>query len=219
VGRQGTSGRNQYYGPGLQNWNFSTAKLFPLRTERVHLRFQVDFFNLFNHTNFSNPVGSESSVNFGKITSTLGSGTATAVGTTAGVVGGDRVLSRAPCAWYSDSETRPAHARMMKAQCLVNALGGEVKEDFASPLSRVRDGVAPTYWARPTYRARGRKPRTLGLLRVLFQLPRKLADAGASPIPELQLIEAQHSTEEGPFYDVHFVPKHRQTRPRYSFDV
>jgi hypothetical protein len=48
----------------------------------------VDFFNLFNHTNFSNPVGSESSVNFGKITSTLGSGTATAVGTTAGVVGG-----------------------------------------------------------------------------------------------------------------------------------
>jgi len=88
VGRQGTSGRNQYYGPGLQNWNFSTAKLFPLRTERVHLRFEADFFNLFNHTNFSNPVGSESSVNFGKITSTLGSGTATAVGTTAGVVGG-----------------------------------------------------------------------------------------------------------------------------------
>ena len=88
VGRQGTSGRNQYYGPGLQNWNFSTAKLFPLGTERLHLRFEADFFNLFNHTNFSNPVGSESSVNFGKITSTLGSGTATAVGTTAGVVGG-----------------------------------------------------------------------------------------------------------------------------------
>jgi len=88
VGRQGTSGRNQYYGPALQNWNFSTAKLFPLGTERLHLRFEADFFNLFNHTNFSNPVGSESSVNFGKITSTLGSGTATAVGTAAGVVGG-----------------------------------------------------------------------------------------------------------------------------------
>jgi len=87
-GRLGTSGRNQYYGPGLQNWNFSTAKLFPLRTERLHLRFEADFFNLFNHTNFSNPVGSQSSGNFGKITSTLGSGTATAVGTTAGVVGG-----------------------------------------------------------------------------------------------------------------------------------
>ena len=87
-GRLGTSGRNQYYGPGLLNWNFSAAKLFPLGTERLHLRFQADFFNLFNNTNFSNPVGSQSSVNFGKITSTLGSGTATAVGTTAGVVGG-----------------------------------------------------------------------------------------------------------------------------------
>ena len=88
VGRQGTSGRNQYYGPGLQNWNFSTAKLFPLGTERLHLRFEADFFNLFNHTNFSNPVSNESSGNFGKITSTVGSATATAVGTTAGVVGG-----------------------------------------------------------------------------------------------------------------------------------
>jgi hypothetical protein len=89
TGRQGTSGRNQYYGPGLQNWNFSAAKLFPLGTERLHLRFQADFFNLFNHTNFSNPGGNQGNRNtFGKITSTLGSGTATAVGTTAGVVGG-----------------------------------------------------------------------------------------------------------------------------------
>ena len=87
-GRLGTSGRNQYYGPGLQNWNFAASKLFPLGTERVHLRFRADFFNLFNHTNFSNPVSNQSSGNFGKITSTLGSGTATAVGTTAGVVGG-----------------------------------------------------------------------------------------------------------------------------------
>ena len=88
AGRVGTSGRNQYYGPSLQNWNFAASKLFPLGTERLHLRFRADFFNLFNHTNFSNPVSNESSANFGKITSTLGSGTATAVGTTAGVVGG-----------------------------------------------------------------------------------------------------------------------------------
>ena len=87
-GRLGTSGRNQYYGPGLQNWNFAASKLFPLGTERLHLRFRADFFNLFNHTNFSNPVSNQSSGNFGKITSTLGSATATAVGTTAGVVGG-----------------------------------------------------------------------------------------------------------------------------------
>ncbi|PYT91935.1 MAG: hypothetical protein DMG36_16735, partial [Acidobacteria bacterium] len=87
-GRLGTSGRNQYYGPGLQNWNFAVAKVFPLGTERVHLRFRADFFNLFNHTNFANPVSNQSSGNFGKITATVGSATATAVGTTAGVVGG-----------------------------------------------------------------------------------------------------------------------------------
>ncbi len=87
-GRVGNSGRNQYYGPSLSNYNFSLAKVFPLGTERVRLRFRADFFNLFNHTNFANPVGNQSNVNFGKITATVGSGVATAVGTTAGVVGG-----------------------------------------------------------------------------------------------------------------------------------
>src|SRR3989440_1167567 len=88
TGRVGTSGRNQYYGPGLQNYNFAVAKSFPLATERMHLRFRADFFNLFNHTNFANPVSNQSSGNFGKITATVGSPTATALGTTAGVVGG-----------------------------------------------------------------------------------------------------------------------------------
>jgi hypothetical protein len=88
TGRQGTSGRNQYYGPGLQNYNFAVSKSFPLASERVHLRFRADFFNLFNHTNFANPIASQSNGNFGKITATVGSAVATAVGTTAGVVGG-----------------------------------------------------------------------------------------------------------------------------------
>ena len=88
TGRIGTSGRNQYYGPGLSNFNFALAKRFPLIAERVHLQFRSDFFNLFNHTNFANPVGSQSNANFGKITATVGSATATAVGTTAGVIGG-----------------------------------------------------------------------------------------------------------------------------------
>jgi hypothetical protein len=88
TGRVGTSGRNHYYGPGLANYNFAVAKSFPMVTERVHLRFRVDFFNLFNHTNFANPVANQSSGNFGKITATVGSSVATAVGTTAGAVGG-----------------------------------------------------------------------------------------------------------------------------------
>lgn len=88
TGRVGTSGRNQYYGPGLQNYNFAVAKIFPLATERVRLRFRADFFNLFNHTNFANPQNDQSSSLFGKITATVGSAVGTSVGTTAGVTGG-----------------------------------------------------------------------------------------------------------------------------------
>jgi hypothetical protein len=93
AGRVGTSGRDQYYGPGLVNFDFAAAKNFPLGLERLKLQFRADFFNLFNHTNFSNPVTNQSSASFGKITSTVGSAVATAVGTTAGLVGGGpRVL-------------------------------------------------------------------------------------------------------------------------------
>jgi len=88
TGRVGTSGRDQYYGPGLANYDFSAAKNFPLGSERFRLQFRGDFFNIFNHTNFSNPVANQSSASFGQITSTVGSSVATAVGTTAGLVGG-----------------------------------------------------------------------------------------------------------------------------------
>ncbi len=88
AGRVGTSGRDQYYGPGLVNFDFAAAKNFALGTERAHLQFRADLFNIFNHTNFSNPVTNQSSSSFGKITSTVGSAVATAVGTTAGLVGG-----------------------------------------------------------------------------------------------------------------------------------
>ena len=56
--------------------------------ERFKLRFQADFLNLYNHTNFAIPTASQSSGSFGKVTATVGSATATAVATTAGVVGG-----------------------------------------------------------------------------------------------------------------------------------
>src|SRR5215471_17870423 len=88
TGRVGTAGRDQFYGPGLVNFDFAAAKNFPLHAERVRLQFRADLFNLFNHTNFSNPVSNQSNANFGKITATVGSAVATAVGTTAGLVGG-----------------------------------------------------------------------------------------------------------------------------------
>jgi hypothetical protein len=91
-GRVGTSGRNQYYGPGLHNWDFQVAKNFPLIGEATRLTFKADFFNIFNHTNFSNPVASLTDANFGKITQTVGTATATAVGTTGGPLGGSRLI-------------------------------------------------------------------------------------------------------------------------------
>jgi len=92
AGRAGTSGRNQYYGPGLANYDFAAAKSFPLFAERMRLQFRADFFNLFNHTNFANPQRNQSNASFGRITQTLGSAVATAFGTTAGPMGGARVV-------------------------------------------------------------------------------------------------------------------------------
>jgi len=88
TGRVGTAGRDQFYGPGLVNFDFAAAKSFALHTERLRLQFRGELFNIFNHTNFSNPTSNQSSSSFGKITSTVGSAVATAVGTTAGLVGG-----------------------------------------------------------------------------------------------------------------------------------
>jgi hypothetical protein len=73
----GNLGRNTYRGPGQQNWDFSLIKNIRL-TERQSLRFTTDFFNIWNHANFSNPsatdveaIGLPNSP-FGKITSALG---------------------------------------------------------------------------------------------------------------------------------------------------
>jgi hypothetical protein len=97
AGRVGTSGRNQYYGPGVQNYDFAAAKSFPLGArlgEQTRLQFRADFFNLFNHTNFANPIRDMSSANFGKITQTAG--TAIQAGgvlsTTGGPMGGPRLI-------------------------------------------------------------------------------------------------------------------------------
>jgi hypothetical protein len=76
----------------LFNWDLAAAKSFPIWTERTRLQFRADFFNLFNHTNFANPIHDESSANFGKITQTLGSAVATSVGTTGGAYGAARQI-------------------------------------------------------------------------------------------------------------------------------
>jgi Carboxypeptidase regulatory-like domain/TonB-dependent Receptor Plug Domain len=50
----GNLGRNALRAPAFKELNFSIYKKTAL-TERVNLQFNVDFFNLFNHPNFSNP--------------------------------------------------------------------------------------------------------------------------------------------------------------------
>jgi hypothetical protein len=44
-------------------------KLIPV-TERQHLEFRAEFFNLFNNVNWANPINVASSGNFGQIAST-----------------------------------------------------------------------------------------------------------------------------------------------------
>jgi len=52
----GSVGRNAFHGPHFRNFDFTLAKTTPLFGERVKLQLRADFFNIFNHVNFSNPV-------------------------------------------------------------------------------------------------------------------------------------------------------------------
>jgi hypothetical protein len=87
AGQDGTERRNQYFGPGLVNFDLGVQKNFPISSERFKLQFRADLFNLFNHTNFSNPIATYTSSSFGKITSTVGSAT----GGTGYAIGGVRL--------------------------------------------------------------------------------------------------------------------------------
>jgi len=62
-------GRNSMYAPSYQNVDFSFSKKFGI-TEKVALKLQGGFFNLFNHPNFDLPGGNSNSSLFGKSTST-----------------------------------------------------------------------------------------------------------------------------------------------------
>ena len=70
VGQQGNLGRNVLRGFGAWQANVALQRLFPL-TERVRLNFRAEFFNIFNHPNFGNPVNLLTSPLFGRSTQTL----------------------------------------------------------------------------------------------------------------------------------------------------
>jgi hypothetical protein len=56
IGSFGNAGRNIIQGPGVQNWDISLFKMFPI-SEQKRLEFRAEFFNAFNHYDpeFDNP--------------------------------------------------------------------------------------------------------------------------------------------------------------------
>jgi hypothetical protein len=52
VGAFGDAGRNIIRGPGLQNWDLSFIKQFPVR-EQMHFEFRAELFNIWNHPNLT----------------------------------------------------------------------------------------------------------------------------------------------------------------------
>jgi hypothetical protein len=72
IGRQGTTGRGAFYGPGFNKVDFSLIKRFSFGTDgRYKFKVQADFFNLFNTVNFGQPVNIITSNNFGQSTGTF----------------------------------------------------------------------------------------------------------------------------------------------------
>lgn len=74
----GNVGRNVLRGPRQINVDFSVIKRFPI-SEGKHIELRAEFFNLFNHTNFANPISNLSAVpttsvdpNSGRITGSPG---------------------------------------------------------------------------------------------------------------------------------------------------
>jgi hypothetical protein len=57
----GNVGRNVLRGPGQTNVDFSVIKRFPIH-ESKNIELRAEFFNLFNHVNFANPISNLSAV-------------------------------------------------------------------------------------------------------------------------------------------------------------
>jgi len=71
AGRYGNFGRNVFHGPGFNNWDISAFKNFHIN-EKHTVGFRTEFFNAFNHVQFSNPVADINSTSFGRVTSERG---------------------------------------------------------------------------------------------------------------------------------------------------
>jgi hypothetical protein len=68
LGVPGDANRRFFHGPGLNNWDVSLFKNVHIN-ERVSLDIRGEFFNVFNHAQFGNPVGNFASSSFGDVQS------------------------------------------------------------------------------------------------------------------------------------------------------
>ncbi len=77
VGTFGNAGVGILRGPGINNWDVSASKRFPLFSEARYIQIRSEFFNTWNHTQFSgldtgaqfNPAGQQLNPTFGAFTS------------------------------------------------------------------------------------------------------------------------------------------------------
>jgi hypothetical protein len=67
VGIPGTANRRFFHGPGFNNWDMAVHKNTRFG-EKVAMEFRAEFFNVFNHAQFTNPSGDINGSNFGQIT-------------------------------------------------------------------------------------------------------------------------------------------------------
>jgi hypothetical protein len=79
AGTFGTAARNAFRGPGFFTTDASLVKNTRIR-EGVSLQLRAEMFNIFNHTNLSNPTATFSSGSFGRSGSTRNSGGAPGIG-------------------------------------------------------------------------------------------------------------------------------------------
>lgn len=72
-GQLGDASRVPIYGPDFVNTDFSVIKQFKLPWENMGLNFRTEFFNLFNHAQFGEPISDINAVGsgFGKLNSTV----------------------------------------------------------------------------------------------------------------------------------------------------
>jgi hypothetical protein len=70
LGTLGNANRRFFHGPGFNNWDFGLHKDTAIR-ENMNLQFRAEFFNMFNHAQFTNPNGNYARSRFGLVSTAL----------------------------------------------------------------------------------------------------------------------------------------------------